>query len=262
MKHTMLGLLAAAAWYAAAPAWPAAGGGTQQDERWNWSGRVAAGKTLEIRGINGTIEATAATGDRAEIAAVKRGRDDDPRDVRIEVVEHDGGVTICAVYPGRDNRCAPGGGRMSVRDNDVEVDFTVRVPRGVLLSAHNVNGGIEVTDLAAPAHLRTVNGGIRVVTNGGDADAQTVNGGITAEVRSIGQQPLRFKTVNGSITVALPADLNVDFEAKTVNGGIESDFPITVQGRMTPRELRGRIGGGGRMLELETVNGSVRLRRL
>jgi hypothetical protein len=44
-----------------------------------------------------------------------------------------------------------------------------------------------------------------------------------------------------------------------VNGSVESDFPITVRGRMNPRSLRGRIGEGGRDLDLTTVNGSIRL---
>jgi hypothetical protein len=66
------------------------------------------------------------------VTATKRGRRSDPGSVRIEVVEHGEGVTICAVYPdvdGRRNECRAGdGGHMSTRDNDVNVHFTVRVP--------------------------------------------------------------------------------------------------------------------------------------
>lgn len=265
MKYAILGLVAAAAWYGAPPVREADAdipAVQQQDDRFQWAGRLAAGKALEIRGINGTITATAASGDRAEVTAVKSGDDDDPRDVRIEVVEHDGGVTICAVYPGRDNRCQPGGGRMNVRDNDVEVDFTVRVPAGVRFDGNNVNGGVEARDLTGPISLHTVNGGIRLSTATGDAEANTVNGGITAEVRAHGDRPLRFNTVNGSITLTLPRGLGADFDAETVNGGIESDFAVTVQGRMNPRHLTGRIGEGGRRIEMKTVNGGIRLRQL
>jgi DUF4097 and DUF4098 domain-containing protein YvlB len=66
--------------------------------------------------------------------------------------------------------------------------------------------------------------------------------------------------VNGGITLALLAGIGADLEARTVNGSIQSDFPITVSGRMNPRRLAGRIGQGGRMLDVETVNGSIRLR--
>jgi DUF4097 and DUF4098 domain-containing protein YvlB len=46
-----------------------------------------------------------------------------------------------------------------------------------------------------------------------------------------------------------------------VNGGIETDFPLTVKGKWVGRRLDGTIGAGGRRLELETVNGSITLRK-
>ena len=262
MRFGIIGAAVAAAWYGVIA--PATGthGPQRQGDRWTWSGQVAAGRTLEIRGVNGDVSAEPASGERVEVTADKHGRRDDPDDVRIEVVEHEGGVTICAVYPGRNNRCQVGGGEMRTRDNDVEVDFTVRVPRGVRFEGVTVNGGVEAVNLAGPVELNTVNGGVRLETSGGDAEAATVNGSITAIVRQLGEQPLRFHTVNGGISVSLPAGLDADLAAETVNGSISTDFAVQVQGRMNPRELSGRIGRGGRRLELETVNGSIRLRQL
>jgi putative adhesin len=234
-------------------------------EDFQWRGRVAAGKTVEIKGVNGAIEATAADGDEVEVTAAKRGRRSDPGSVRIEAIEHAGGVTICAVYPdvdGRRNECRPGeGGRMSTRDNDVDVHFTVRVPRGVALAPRTVNGDVEATDLEGDVDVRTVNGSIQVSTSG-HAEAQTVNGSIRARAgRADWVGDAEFKTVNGSITVTLPSATAADVRAETVNGEIETDFPLTVTGRFSSRHLSGTIGGGGRILELETVNGSIHLRK-
>jgi len=232
----------------------------QDANHWTWHGSIAPGKTLEIRGVNGTIRAEPGTGSEVEVTADKRGRDDDPSTVRIEAVPHDGGVTICAVYPGRDNECRPGGGHMSVHDNDVEVRFVARVPAGVAFDGNNVNGAVEASGLTAPVELNTVNGGVTLETSSGEASAETVNGGIRATVRGTGQGRLSFTTVNGSIDLALASGLSADFSAETVNGSIESDFPITMTGRINPRHLEGRIGQGGRVLRLRTVNGGVRLR--
>ena len=89
----------------------------QQNRDFAWTGTLAAGQILEIRGINGGIVAEGTSGRNVEVRATKRGRDSDPATVTIEVVEHPDGVTICAVYPSRDesrpNRCEPGGGRRS-----------------------------------------------------------------------------------------------------------------------------------------------------
>ena len=72
---------------------------------------------------------------------------------------------------------------------------------------------------------------------------------------------LAFRTVNGTITLDLPSDLSADVRATTVNGEVSTDFPLTATGRISRRHLQGTIGSGGRRLDLETVNGSVRLRR-
>ncbi len=263
MKYGILGLAAAAAWYGVtSPAHSEAATASAQQDEWSWRGRIADGRTLEVRGVNGSISAEPASGTEVEVTATKRARRSDPGGVRLEVVEHAEGVTICAVYPGNDNRCRPGGGEMRVRDNDVEVEFRVRLPRGVAFHGATVNGGVEAVNLSAPVALRTVNGGVRLETSAGDASAHTVNGSITAVVRAMGDRALSFQTVNGAITVSLPAGLNADLQATTVNGGIQSDFPVTVSGRMTPRRLNGRIGQGGRSLDLQTVNGGIRLRQL
>jgi hypothetical protein len=234
-------------------------------EDFQWRGRVAAGKTVEIKGVNGAIEATAADGDEVEVTANKRGRRSDPGSVRIEAIEHAGGVTVCAVYPdvdGRRNECRPGeAGRMSTRDNDVNVYFTVRIPRGVTFAPRTVNGDVEATDLEGDVDARTVNGSVQVSTSG-HAQAQTVNGSIRARAgRADWTGDAEFKTVNGSITVTLPSSTAADVRAETVNGEIETDFPLTVTGRFSRRRLSGTIGGGGRALELETVNGSIHLRK-
>lgn len=236
------------------------------DSEFRWTGRLAADKEIEIKGVNGDIRALAATGREVEVTAIKRGRRSDPSEVRIEVVEHDDGVTICAVYPSegsrRLNSCESGsGGRMSTRDNDVVVDFVVRVPAGVSFVGRTVNGDVDAEGLASDVEAVSVNGGVSVATSG-TAEAETVNGSITATIgRADWQGAARFETVNGGITLTLPAGLDADVEAETVNGDISSDFPLTIKGRFGPRRLNGTIGKGGRELALKTVNGSIRLKR-
>lgn len=235
-----------------------------QDFRWH--GVLASGKILEVRGINGPIHASRASGNEAEVTAVKRARRSDPAEVEIKVVESSEGVTICAIYPTRHGRhdgdCRFGGDNDSdSKDNDVEVSFEVHVPAGVELVAETVNGDVSARDLAGDASMTTVNGDVEVET-GGVARGTTVNGSIRARMgRADWQRSVNFTTVNGGITVQLPANASADIKATTVNGSVESDFPITVQGRMQAGSLRGRIGDGGRSLDLTTVNGSIRLEK-
>lgn len=235
----------------------------QRDFR--WSGRVAAGRVVEIKGVNGSVRAEASSGGEVEVVAEKRGRRSNPDEVRIEVVEHPDGVTVCAVYPdaGREpNVCAPGsGGRMNVRNNDVNVEFTVRVPVGVRFTGRTVNGGVEARGMSADVVAQTVNGGINVATTG-VVRAQTVNGSIDAALgKADWDDRLEFQTVNGDINLSFPTSLSAEVNAETVNGQITTDFPLTVQGRFSRHSLKGTIGGGGRELRLRTVNGNMEIRR-
>ncbi len=231
-----------------------------------WRGVLAAGRTVEIRGVNGRVEAVPSAGGEVEVVAVKHGRRSNPAEVRVEVVEHAEGVTICAVYPNSDasqpNVCAPGGGgRMNVNNNDVQVDFSVRVPAGVRFNGTTVNGDVTARGLGADVEAKTVNGSINVST-GGLVSAKTVNGSITAALgRADWTGELEFSTVNGGIELSFPASLSAEVEAATLNGDIQSDFPLTVTGRFSRRRMTGTIGGGGRELRLKTVNGSVHLKR-
>lgn len=241
-----------------------AGPGRAAQDEFHWQGKVAPGAAVEIKGTNGGIVATGTSVGDVEVTAVKKGRRSDPSEVKIEVVEHPGGVTICAVYPsdGAPNECRPGkGGRMRVRDNDVSVKFQVRVPAGVRFVGRTVNGSVSASGIAADAEAWTVNGGVDLEATG-TARAETVNGGITAHLgRADWDGTLALKTVNGGIDLLLPEGLSADVKAKTVNGDIRTDFPITVQGSIGRHRLEGTIGSGGRLLELETVNGGIELRR-
>jgi DUF4097 and DUF4098 domain-containing protein YvlB len=235
-------------------------------EDFRWQGSVARGATIEIKGVNGGIDATAGSGSEVEVTAIKRaGRRGNPDDVEVKVVEHAGGVTICAVYPShgsRPNDCQPAeGGRMNTQDNDVQVDFEVRVPAGVRFVGRTVNGGIEATGLPGDAEAHTVNGGVRLEA-AGVARAETVNGGIRASLgRADWAGELKLSTVNGSIRLELPEGTNATVRAETVNGSISTDFPLTLQGRINRRRLNATIGSGGRDLDLETVNGSIDIKK-
>lgn len=237
--------------------------GPARTSEFRWQGRVAAGQTVEIRGVNGAIRAEGSAGDQVEVVATRRGRRSDPESVQIRTIEHAGGVTVCALYPstdpGRPNECLPGGkGRMNSRNNDVRVEFVVRVPAGVRLHARTVNGSVDASGLSADADAQTVNGSVKLQTSG-VARAQTVNGSVSATMgRADWSSDLAFKTVNGSIRVNLPATTGATLDAEVVNGRIVSDFEVSDR-RATKRRLTGTIGGGGRGLSLETVNGSIHI---
>ena len=238
-----------------------------QAQDFNWHGRLAAGKRLEVKGVNGDVRAVLASGAEAVVNARKQARRSDPDEVEIKVVESEDGITICAVYPTprrarEENNCEPGDRwRSSTDNNDVTVDFEVQVPAGVTFNGKTVNGEMSAEGLKGDVQASTVNGSVRVTTTG-LAEASTVNGSVYAQLgRADWTNDLEFSTVNGGITLILPGKLDTEIRANTVNGDIETDWPLTISGRFSNRRIRGTIGAGGRALSLSTVNGEIRLKK-
>ncbi|MEO5511891.1 MAG: DUF4097 family beta strand repeat-containing protein [Longimicrobiales bacterium] len=248
----------------------------QKKEDFRWNHAIEAGKVIEIKGVNGGITAIATNGSEVRVHALKTSKKSNVSDVKIEMRETPRGYTLCALYPTptrrmrpmpgrpqRPNECTPGEHWNSrTENNDVEVEWTVEVPRGVILSANTVNGDVDIQKLEADVFAHTVNGDVTVTTTG-LVRASTVNGSIDAAMgRNTWTGELKFATVNGGVSVTFPAaGLDTQVRAQTVNGDIETDWPLTVRGRFGSKDLNGTIGAGGRMLNLSTVNGSIEIRK-
>jgi DUF4097 and DUF4098 domain-containing protein YvlB len=150
---------------------------------------------------------------------------------------------------------------MDTRDTHARVDFTVKVPRNIRFVGATVNGQLDAEHLGRRAKVSSVNGSVHVSTAEW-AEATTVNGSIVARFgRADWPGTLRLDTVNGGIELEVAGDLDADLNTSSVNGSVESDFPITIAGRMRRGNLHGTIGKGGRGLELHTVNGDMELHK-
>jgi hypothetical protein len=177
------------------------------------------------------------------------------------------------------------GGSISVDDLEGSVDIRTS---GGSLSLNNVKGSvtgetsggsITVGEVKGNVKVNTSGGSIRIENAHGTVNAHTSGGGITVnEVMGtiqadtsggsvkayISQQPkgdCRLKTSGGSITVYLFEDIAIDVNAGTSGGSIHSEFPVTIQGKVSNKELKAKINGGGPELYLNTSGGSIYIKK-
>jgi len=251
----LLGVTGCAAPARAAGQEPDSGSGAT----FHWTGTLAGGQTLHVRGINGSVHAETASGEEASVTATKHGRESEFDDVRIVVVKNGDGVTICTVYDDDRDDCDSGHHDHGRRGRHVSVDFEVRVPAGVRFEGSTVNGKVRIADLESDVSASSVNGDVEVSTSG-TAEAHTVNGSLRVSMGKAPQNDMELHTVNGSIEVDVPDGTNADVEAEWVNGSLESDLPLRVQGRISPHRAEGKLGSGGPLLKMSTVNGSIHIR--
>jgi hypothetical protein len=240
----------------------------QSERAFTLNERIPAGQWLRVRNVIGEVNVRPASGDRVEIVATKSWRRGDPNMVRIESRKSsDGSILVCAFWTenatcDEDGYRSRGEGRRSHRNNDVAVDFEVRLPRGVNVGAWSVNGEVSVEGATGEVNAGSVNGGVDATSSGGPVQASSVNGTVHARMGRLGNtEDLNFSSVNGNVIAEFGQDIDAQIELSTVNGRFQTDWPVTISGRVDPRHLRATIGKGGRRIRLSTVNGNVELRK-
>lgn len=253
---------------------------------WTWDARIDSGHWFNLSNVNGSVTIDPSSDNSIHVRAEKiPHRDGDIHDVRFVVIQSDGDVRICALSFDNDRCDEEGlhsnGEHRRDRERNVEVKFNVQVPRGVRVAAGTVNGGmavhgvgaevrantvngsLEVRDAGGQVSAHTVNGSVNVTTSSGPVSASTVNGNITARMGTLARDgDMKFSTVNGGISVETPSSIDANVSLDTMFGGITSDFPVQLSGKFGPRHAEGTIGRGGRRISMNTVNGSVELRKI
>jgi len=225
---------------------PSRSGLVQEEMR--WQGWVPNGQVVEINNVHGNVRAEAADGEQIEVIALKRGLGD-PQQVSIQVVEHKGGITICAVYPSADPArpfdCRPsrGGGYRVASDsggetrirwdnggggdmvlNDLRVDFIVRLPKRLRFIGRTVDGEIS-------AHLL--------------------------------EEDVEAHSVRGDLHVDMTELRGADVHAETSDGEVRSEFPLVLRYDPTHGVMAvGRVGHSRRTLRLTTEAGDIHLDRI
>ena len=239
----------------------------QSERAFTLNERIPAGQWLRVRNVIGEVNVRPASGDRVEIVATKSWRRGDPNMVRIESRKSaDGSILVCAFWTENatcdENGYRSRGERRSHRNNDVAVEFEVRLPKGVNVGAWSVNGEVSVEGATGEVNAGSVNGSVEATSSGGPVQANSVNGTVHARMGRLGSTgDLNFSSVNGNVIAEFEQDIDAQIELSTVNGRFQTDWPVTITGRVDPRHLRATIGKGGRRIRLATVNGNVELRK-
>jgi hypothetical protein len=248
---------------------------------------AGGGRTLDVRNINGFIhvEATSDSAVQMSIRKVIRARTADDlaeaqRDVRLDF--RDGAPRVEAtVTDRRGHVCGEEwndrGDRWERVYYDVKFDFTIRVPRGVAIRLCTINGGdVIVNGTQGDFDVTNVNGPVEMNQVAGSGRAHTVNGGVRVTFTANPKSPSSFKTVNGNVDVSFLDGLAAEFAMKTMNGGLFTDFDAQPLASPAPpaadrrngkfvyranQHTRVRVGNGGPEITFETLNGNVRARR-
>jgi DUF4097 and DUF4098 domain-containing protein YvlB len=124
----------------------------------------------------------------------------------------------------------------------------------------NSGSGHITLQQTAPGSVRvdTGSGGMELHGVEGSLEAKAGSGTIQAEGSPTGAWSLH--TGSGEVNLKLPSNASFDLDAHTSSGSISIDQPHSVQGSIGRKEVRGRVGGGGVPVEVETGSGDIQIR--
>ncbi len=193
--------------------------------------------------------------------------------------------------------CRQDGDEVSVRSRGGQKDaeYHISVPVGCAIQLHTVQADAAISGTRAPLTAETVSGDLtvedvvgecRLHSMGGDITArrlhgalvlQTTNGDVTIRQSRLDrfnvhstngdfeiETPLtageRYfaKTVNGDVRLVVPPGTGLLAQLRTLNGEIQSGLPCETINR-SRRHWQARINGGGANVEMESVNGDLRI---
>jgi hypothetical protein len=136
------------------------------------------------------------------------------------------------------------------------------------IRAIGIAGGMTASSGSGDVKLeQTAAGDVEISTGSGDVEMKGVKGGakVTTGSGSIAAQGVptgdwRLHSGSGSVSVDFPPQAAFNLVARTNSGNIETAHEISIQGKISPRELQGKVGAGGPLVELSTTSGSIEIR--
>jgi hypothetical protein len=211
---------------------------------------LPSGGVFLLTNVNGSVEVDAWEKPQVEIRARKttEGSAGDLNRVRIVVDARPGEVAVRTLYPESEGL-------------DVSVEYHIRVPARVILKrVETVNGTVRARGVEGAGLLRSVNGNVELLEGAGRFDARSTNGNVRMELNQLPPgSPISIETVNGNVVLALPANANAELDILSMNGDFFSELPVMLRGRLSSRDFNGRLGRGGDLVKVRTVNGGIRV---
>ena len=137
----------------------------------------------------------------------------------------------------------------------------LRLPRNVNLDLQTIAGHVRIGPTEGMVHLNSIAGHVST-SSLEDAEMSSLAGGLSMEIKQIGQRGLRLSSIVGGIELALSDDLNAQFQASSIIGNVVSDIPnvkLATDGRS---DYEAQIGSGGPAINISSVRGGIRLRKL
>lgn len=212
---------------------------------------------LVLENINGDVVIESWDNNSVKVTAEINASSQEARD-RVQVKMKQSGDRIIVETDYENN--SGGWGRNS--NNSGSVDYVVMVPKDIdLRELDVVNGSLMIKNVSGELNADVVNGSVDASGLASDVSVESVNGAVELRFDDAAKNlEISVETVNGSIRLYVSDNFGATVTASTGNGSIKTDFGLQgTKGTYYGNELEGKFGDASSEIELESVNGSIKV---
>jgi DUF4097 and DUF4098 domain-containing protein YvlB len=231
---------------------------SEETSQWHKTYTLDANGRVEIGNVNGKITVEPGSGNTVDVVAVKKAKGATPEAAKASLERATITEEATSSLVKIETRIAKNQG-ISFNTGNLQVEYRVKVPAGAEVKFTTVNGGIDLSGLQGRVTAETTNGGVTARDISGAIDASTTNGGVEVELSKVAEGGVKLECTNGGIELRLPRDAKASISASISNGGIETGGLSIDTSENSRRRLEGKLNGGGPRIQLEGVNGGIKL---
>ena len=207
-------------------------------EEWSKSYTVSAKPSLSVNTNDAAIEVSRGSSSTITARVTAGEYPVGPNGVRVS--EHQDGDKVDI------NVHIPNQSGFHINWHDRRVRIEIQVPAETALDLHSSDGHITVDGVVNEVYLHSGDGHVD----------------LTARLGSKMDHGWLIHTGDGRVNVTLPDNFSAELYAHTGDGHITMDFPVTVSGSLERGRMRGKLNGGGELLEISTGDGSIHVGKL
>ena len=228
-----------------------------ETEHVNQTVKLDSGGTLRLKSFSGRVSITATDRPEVVIDAVRRA----PRSRldRVKLDIHTDGSNVVVVDANRHERSWYD---VSGRDNVVETDFDIKVPRKTNLEVSVFSAAVTVDGVEGSHSVHGFSSRLKLSGVTGQIQAHTFSGSVMIrEEYWEPNQRIDVDTFSGNVELYVPDSAQGSVTFNSFSGTLNSEVPLTLQSS-NRRSVRAELGGGGNgSLRFKTFSGSVKIAR-
>ena len=220
-------------------------------EEINKSYEIAPGSRVELSVISGSVDVETSNSSLAEVHIIRMAETRKDLDCYTIDIEDTPNSLIMRHKQERTGGCS------NIR---AKQQVTLRLPRNVDLKLNAISGPVRIGEIDGSLRLSGISGRVDIAQALGYSDISGISGVLSISIPRLSDRGMRVSGISGKLELRLASNLNANLSVSGVNGDVNNAASNITLTKVGEDHFAGRIGGGGSVISVSGISGSVTFR--